>query len=356
MRGFRRWTAGFTAAAVIVLGLGTATSAPAQVAAERVITLAGSLQSELGCPADWDPGCDATSLGTSAPYTKVFDVPAGTYEYKVTVNRAWDENYGAGGVLNGANIPLAIAGSGQAGVQLRRHQSRRHGEAGRPRRADRDRGRQDAGVAESCATDLTKEQFYFVMADRFANGDTANDAGGLTGDRLQTGYDPTDKGFYHGGDLAGLIQKLDYIKGLGTTAIWLTPSFKNRPVQGDGANASAGYHGYWITDFTQIDPHLGTNADMKAADRRAHAQGDEGLLRHHHQPHRRRHRLRRAASTRTSRRRRRPYKDADGNVFDDNDLCRRSTRSRRWTPNTSFPYTPVFRDRRRTRPSRCRPG
>ena len=39
------------------------------------------------------------------------------------------------------------------------------------------------------------------MADRFANGDTANDTGGLTGDRLQTGFDPTDKGFYHGGDL-----------------------------------------------------------------------------------------------------------------------------------------------------------
>ena len=72
------------------------------------------------------------------------------------------------------------------------------------------------------------------MADRFANGDTANDRGGLTGDRLVTGFDPTDKGFYHGGDLKGLIDKLDYIKGLGTTAIWLTPSFKNKPVQGTG--------------------------------------------------------------------------------------------------------------------------
>ena len=51
-----------------------------------------------------------------------------------------------------------------------------------------------------------------------------------------TGFDPTDKGFYHGGDLQGLIiDKLDYIEGLGTTAIWLTPSFKNKPVQGTGA-------------------------------------------------------------------------------------------------------------------------
>ncbi len=48
-----------------------------------------------------------------------------------------------------------------------------------------------------------------------------------------------------------MTQKLDYIKGLGTSAIWLTPSFTNRPVQGSGENASAGYHGYWITDFTR---------------------------------------------------------------------------------------------------------
>ena len=61
-----------------------------------------------------------------------------------------------------------------------------------------------------------------------------------------------------------MISKLDYIKGLGTTAIWLTPSFKNKPVQGLGTPyPSAGYHGYWITDFTQIDPHLGTNQDLR---------------------------------------------------------------------------------------------
>ncbi len=91
--------------------------------------------------------------------------------------------------------------------------------------------------------------------------------------RLETGFDPTHKGFYHGGDLKGLTSKLDYIKGMGTTAIWLTPSFKNRPVQGPAGQETAGYHGYWITDFTQIDPHLGTNADMKALIDSAHAKG-----------------------------------------------------------------------------------
>ena len=91
----------------------------------------------------------------------------------------------------------------------------------------------------SLREDLTGERFYFVMADRFANGDPSNDRGGLNGDRLVTGFDPTHKGFYHGGDIAGITAQLDYIAGLGTTAIWLTPSFKTQPVQGAGASASA---------------------------------------------------------------------------------------------------------------------
>src|SRR5688500_3612875 len=138
------------------------------------------------------------------------------------------------------------------------------------------------GLASSAAAQLTPshslrapvtgQSFYFVMADRFENGRTDNDLGGLPDDRLQSGFDPTHKGFYHGGDLEGLRQRLDYIEGLGTTAIWLTPSFKNRAVQlEDGP--SAGYHGYWITDFTQIDPHLGTNAELAALVAEAHARG-----------------------------------------------------------------------------------
>ncbi|TXS02893.1 pullulanase-type alpha-1,6-glucosidase [Streptomyces sp. col6] len=128
-------------------------------------------------------------------------------------------------------------------------------------------------AAQATRHDLTREQFYFVMPDRFANGDTGNDRGGLTGSRLETGYDPTDKGFYQGGDLKGLTSRLDYIKGLGTTAIWLAPIFKNRPVQGTGKDASAGYHGYWITDFTQVDPHFGTNADLTKLIDKAHRKG-----------------------------------------------------------------------------------
>ncbi|MBY0283091.1 MAG: alpha-amylase [Sphingomonas sp.] len=117
------------------------------------------------------------------------------------------------------------------------------------------------------------EVIYFVLPDRFENGDPANDRGGLSGDRLKTGFDPAAKGFYHGGDLKGLIKRLDYIQNLGATAIWVAPIFKNKPVQGPPGQESSGYHGYWITDFTQVDPHFGTNADFKALVDAAHARG-----------------------------------------------------------------------------------
>lgn len=98
---------------------------------------------------------------------------------------------------------------------------------------------------------------YFIMPDRFANGDTSNDLGGYTAG--VSGYNPADKGYYHGGDLKGVRSKLDYLQGLGVTALWLTPIFANKPVQGD----SAAYHGYWILDFLNVDSHLGTNEDLK---------------------------------------------------------------------------------------------
>lgn len=117
------------------------------------------------------------------------------------------------------------------------------------------------------------EVVYFLMPDRFENGDVANDRGGTTGDRLVTGYDPTDTGFYHGGDLKGLTARLDYIQGLGATALWIAPVFRNKWVQGPPGHESAAYHGYWITDFTRIDPHLGTNEEFRALVEAAHARG-----------------------------------------------------------------------------------
>jgi alpha-amylase len=116
---------------------------------------------------------------------------------------------------------------------------------------------------------LAAESVYFVMTDRFENGDKSNDGGGLTGGRLGGGDDPTDIAYYHGGDFKGLTSRLDYIANLGFTSIWITPPVVNQFVQ----QGSAGYHGYWGTDFTTIDPHYGTEADFKNFVSRSHALG-----------------------------------------------------------------------------------
>ncbi|BCY13588.1 pullulanase-type alpha-1,6-glucosidase [Actinoplanes sp. L3-i22] len=185
----------------------------------------------------------------------------------------------------------------------------------------------------------TEEQYYFVLPDRFANGDTSNDKGGLTGDRLSTGYDPTDKGFYHGGDLQGVIDKLDYIQGLGTTAIWLAPVFKNNPVQGTGADVSAGYHGYWITDFTQVDPHFGTNADLKRLVKLAHRRGLKiflDIIVNHTADVIKYQENKYSYVDKTAS----PYTDTEGQPFEDRNYAKSSSFPA--TDATSFPYTPVF--------------
>ena len=258
------------ASALIVMpGLAAAAEEP------RTFALVGSLQQRAGLlrrlAARRAPRPSSSPRARPASTPPSSRCPAGTYEYKVAVDDAWDESYGLNG--GGDNIPLTVAGRHPGAVRVRRQHS--SASASRPpaSRGAYDEASDDALVADPVRQPGSDEQFYFVMTDRFANGDTSNDTGGLTGDRLATGFDPTDKGFYNGGDLAGLREQLDYIEGLGTTAIWLTPSFKNRPVQGEGANASAGYHGYWITDFTQIDPHLGTNAELEALIADAHAAG-----------------------------------------------------------------------------------
>jgi glycosidase len=116
--------------------------------------------------------------------------------------------------------------------------------------------------------DIRDDVFYFVLPDRFFNGDTSNDLGAKEiGNISHGGFDPTNKGMFHGGDLAGLTKKLPYLKNMGITAIWLTPILRNAAVQAD----SAAYHGYWILDFTEVDPHLGTKADLKKLIDTAHA-------------------------------------------------------------------------------------
>lgn len=115
------------------------------------------------------------------------------------------------------------------------------------------------------------ERIYFVMIDRFENGEPANDRGFLTGDRTVTGYDPSDIGFFHGGDLKGLTSRISYIASLGFTAIWITPVA--RQVTVSPTAESAAYHGYWGAGFDEVDPHFGTMADMKDFVALAHKSG-----------------------------------------------------------------------------------
>ena len=78
------------------------------------VTIAGSLQSELGCGGDWDPACSATHLTYDAVddvWQGSFSPPAGAYEYKAALNNAWDENYGLHATSNGGNIPLTADGN-----------------------------------------------------------------------------------------------------------------------------------------------------------------------------------------------------------------------------------------------------
>ena len=73
----------------------------------------GSFQSELGCPADWDPSCLRSWLedpdGDGIYTFETTALPVGDYETKVAINESWDENYGQGGVPGGANIPFSVA-------------------------------------------------------------------------------------------------------------------------------------------------------------------------------------------------------------------------------------------------------
>ena len=106
---------------------------------------------------------------------------------------------------------------------------------------------------------LSSDLIYFVMPDRYKDGNTANDR--LPGEK------PSDTAFWHGGDLKGLTgtcspgdDGLARIKAMGFTAVWVTPLV----VQAPPTAVSAGYHGYWGVDFLNVDPHLGTNADLAA--------------------------------------------------------------------------------------------
>ena len=99
--------------------------------------------------------------------------------------------------------------------------------------------------------DWRDQAIYMVMTDRFRNGDPSNDLDSI----------PGKADSWQGGDLQGVIDELDYIKGLGMTAIWITPV---------AVQMKGGYHGYWTLDPYAVDPHLGDMAKLQELVRKAH--------------------------------------------------------------------------------------
>ncbi|MBN2910103.1 alpha amylase [Polycladomyces sp. WAk] len=114
------------------------------------------------------------------------------------------------------------------------------------------------------STEWQKKSIYFIMTDRFSDGDPSNNNyGGFASDK-------SDPRKWHGGDFQGIINQLDYIKGMGFNAIWITPVTMQK-----SANA---YHGYWTYDFYSVDGHLGSMAKLQELVQTAHSKGISVML------------------------------------------------------------------------------
>lgn len=126
----------------------------------------------------------------------------------------------------------------------------------------------DPGVAERAwqpAPPPADDVIYFVMVDRFANGDPSND--GVV--------DPADPTAFHGGDLQGVIGKLDYLQGLGVRTLWLSPVFSMRTEKFYDWGA---FHGYWVHDLRSVEPRFGDEAALRELSDALHARGMRLLL------------------------------------------------------------------------------
>ncbi len=192
---------------------------------------------------------------------------------------------------------------------------------------------------------VTDDNFYFVMADRFNNGATANDTGGIVPsdpdlpDRNEHGFDPTDTGYYHGGDLRGCSSASTTSRISARPRSGSHRASRTRPSRTTGP---VGRLPRLLDHRLHADrPAPGQQRRPAGARRRRPRPRHEGLLRHHHQPYGRRHRLWRQPRKGYISKDRCPYKDAAGNVFDDRDYAGTNTFPP-LNPATSFPYTPTL--------------
>nr|WP_297347252.1 alpha-amylase family glycosyl hydrolase [uncultured Glaciecola sp.] len=117
--------------------------------------------------------------------------------------------------------------------------------------------------------DIKNDVFYFVMLDRFHNGNPQNDKSDASRPTPAIAPDESSKSTFHGGDIQGIQAKLDYIQNMGITAIWIAPLLRNNSVQSDDSDN----HGTLAIDFTHVDPNFGTNDDLRSLIGAAHARG-----------------------------------------------------------------------------------
>lgn len=108
----------------------------------------------------------------------------------------------------------------------------------------------------------SSDAIYLIVPDRFANADPGNDSVATMHEKV----DRASPNGRHGGDIAGIVQHLDYIAGMGFTQLWPTPLLENN-------QPNYSYHGYAITDLYRVDPRFGSNEDYRALSARARAQG-----------------------------------------------------------------------------------
>ncbi|MGE0352793.1 MAG: alpha-amylase family glycosyl hydrolase [Gemmatimonadales bacterium] len=130
-------------------------------------------------------------------------------------------------------------------------------------------------VAAEAAVFWNSATVYFLLTDRFANGDSGNDHA------LGRAQDGAVLRSFQGGDLAGLVEKIEqgYFDSLGVNAIWMTPFVEQ--IHGsvdEGTGKTYGYHGYWTRDWTAVDPALGTRDDLRAVVDAAHRHGIRVLM------------------------------------------------------------------------------
>ncbi|MBT8478003.1 MAG: alpha-amylase [Gemmatimonadetes bacterium] len=132
-----------------------------------------------------------------------------------------------------------------------------------------------AAATSDAAAYWNSASIYFLLTDRFYNGDPNND---LALGRARDGAMLRD---FQGGDLAGVLLKLEegYFEALGVDAIWMTPfQEQNRGATDEGTGRTYAYHGYWIQDWTAVDPVLGTADDLRAVVEAAHMRGIRVLM------------------------------------------------------------------------------